>query len=291
MGKICELGFGGPIAIGCLVGILGCSVGTSDGASGSFGLGDDTANVSVSAGTLDPDVPDDDGGGGSAGTGAGDDGMAGTSSPAGSDDADGPGDDTAADDSTMPGECGNGAVEGSEQCDARDLDGAACADFGHSDGALVCGMDCQLITDGCSTCGDGEIALTETCDGADFGGATCASMGFAGGALSCSADCQTIVTSGCQPLPSCGDGVLNGGEQCDAAALGGHTCISQGFDLGQLACSASCTLDTSGCSFDTKNCGGEGDFCLFDKNDLQSTCCPPGVQGNVLGICNIAICV
>lgn len=277
---------GWSAAVG-LAGALGCSVGSSDGASGSFGLGDDGATVTAGAGTLDPEVPDDDGG-----SADGDDGSEGpvtTSSPGGTDAGDD--DDTVGDDATMPGECGNGAVEAGEDCDGRDLDGASCSDFDFSAGALVCGGDCHLLTDGCYTCGDGEIAIGEECDGSNFGGATCASLGFGGGTLACSADCQSIVTTGCQPLPSCGDNVLNGGEQCDGAALGGHTCISQGFDLGQLACSPSCTLDTSGCSFDTQNCGGQGDFCIFDENDLQSTCCPPGVNGNVLGICNIAICV
>lgn len=269
---------------------IGCAVGTSDGASGTFGpLGDGGGTVTAGAGTLDPDVPDDDDGGGSAD--ADDDGTAGTSAPPASEGGDAPGDGTAADDSTMPGECGNGVVEGGEDCDGRDLGDASCADFDFQAGSLVCAGDCTFLTDGCYSCGDGEIALTETCDGTEFGGETCASLGFAGGALACAPDCQSIVTTGCQPLASCGDNMLNGGEQCDGAALGGQTCITQGFDLGQLACSPSCTLDTTGCSFDTQNCGGQGDFCLFDENDLQSTCCPPGVEGNVLGICNLAICV
>ena len=290
MGKIGELQVARRIVIGWLASLVGCAVGSNDGASGSFGLGDSSASVTVSAGTLDPDVPDDDGGG--SADGEGDDGTAATSSPAGTDGGDDdPGEASGADDSTMPAECGNGVVEAGEDCDGRDLGGASCADFDFSDGALVCGGDCHLLTDGCYSCGDGEIALTETCDATNFGGETCASLGFAGGTLSCSADCQTIVTSACQPLPSCGDGMLNGGEQCDGGALGGQTCITQGFDLGQLACSASCTLDTTGCSFDTQNCGGQGDFCLFDENNLQSTCCPPGVEGNVLGICNLAVCV
>jgi hypothetical protein len=272
----------------------GCAMGTSDGASGSFGpLGDDGGTLTAGAGTLDPDVPDDGGGSGDADDGDdGDDGMVGTSAPPATDGGDDTADDaSASDDSTLPGECGNGLLEADEDCDGRDLGDASCADFDFSHGSLVCGGDCHLLTDGCFSCGDGTVAPSETCDGTEFGGETCASLGFAGGTLGCTADCQSIVTTGCQALPSCGDGMLNGGEQCDAAALGGQTCITQGFDLGQLACSGSCTLDTSGCSFDTENCGGQGDFCLFDENDLQSTCCPPGVEGNVLGICNVAVCV
>ena len=45
----------------------------------------------------------------------------------------------------------------------------------------------------------------------------------------------------------CGNGFIESGEQCDATNLNGATCVSQGFPYGTLACSASCTLDTSGC--------------------------------------------
>lgn len=48
---------------------------------------------------------------------------------------------------------------------------------------------------------------------------------------------------------SCGDGVLNGGETCDGAQLGGATCVSQGFDSGTLACNSNClSYNTAGCS-------------------------------------------
>ena len=48
---------------------------------------------------------------------------------------------------------------------------------------------------------------------------------------------------------SCGDGSLNGTEVCDGTQLGGATCASQGFDMGNLACNGSCTaFNTAGCS-------------------------------------------
>jgi hypothetical protein len=46
----------------------------------------------------------------------------------------------------------------------------------------------------------------------------------------------------------CGDGVINSNEQCDTLNLGGKTCASAGFSGGTLACTGSCTLDTSGCT-------------------------------------------
>ena len=58
------------------------------------------------------------------------------------------------------------------------------------------------------------------------------------------------------PGSYCGDGVRNllygssGGESCDRADLGGHSCttLGQGFTQGNLSCTNSCTFDTQGCS-------------------------------------------
>ena len=47
---------------------------------------------------------------------------------------------------------------------------------------------------------------------------------------------------------SCGDGVLQPGEECDGMNLGGMTCQALGFGSGALACSSDCTFDTSGCT-------------------------------------------
>ena len=46
---------------------------------------------------------------------------------------------------------------------------------------------------------------------------------------------------------TCGDGVIDPGEACDGADLGGSDCLEQGFAGGELACAGDCTLDTSGC--------------------------------------------
>ncbi len=59
---------------------------------------------------------------------------------------------------------------------------------------------------------------------------------------------------------SCGDGIVDSGEFCDGSNLSGETCLSQGFTGGNLACSASCTFDTSGCSTATDGNGGISSF-------------------------------
>lgn len=49
-------------------------------------------------------------------------------------------------------------------------------------------------------------------------------------------------------IPSvCGNGVLDAGEECDGANLGGHTCASRGFTEGTLSCNSNCTFNTSAC--------------------------------------------
>ncbi len=47
--------------------------------------------------------------------------------------------------------------------------------------------------------------------------------------------------------PQCGDGEVNGGDECDGTDLNGATCASSGFDDGALSCSSACTLDTTQC--------------------------------------------
>jgi len=46
---------------------------------------------------------------------------------------------------------------------------------------------------------------------------------------------------------SCGNGIIDPGEECDGINLDGQTCIGLGFDFGNLVCDASCQYDESGC--------------------------------------------
>jgi hypothetical protein len=47
---------------------------------------------------------------------------------------------------------------------------------------------------------------------------------------------------------SCGNGVRDPGEACDGSDLGGQTCVGLGFGGGTLACTGSCSFNTSGCT-------------------------------------------
>ena len=46
---------------------------------------------------------------------------------------------------------------------------------------------------------------------------------------------------------TCGNGILEPGEECESFELRGQTCDALGLSVGQLRCTAECKLDTSGC--------------------------------------------
>jgi len=85
----------------------------------------------------------------------------------------------------------------------------------------------------------------------------------------------------------CGDDIVGGEEVCDGAAVGDETCVTQGFDAGELSCAKDCSaLDTSDCLY--FNCGNntsEGrEFC--DGTDLGgATCQSEGFDSGTLA-CN-----
>jgi len=155
--------------------------------------------------------------------------------------------------------CGNGVVEFGEQCDGSDFGGVStsCSVFSpsFSGGSLFCDGNCLLSTSGCvevASCGNGVVDDGESCDGSVFvvGSGRCVdySVEFVSGSLLCGAGCQ-IDTGLCQGVPVgvCGDGRLNGGEECDGRAFGVvDTCVDfPQFESGVLRCGVDCVFDTS----------------------------------------------
>ncbi|TVQ99889.1 MAG: hypothetical protein EA398_11850 [Deltaproteobacteria bacterium] len=126
---------------------------------------------------------------------------------------------------------------------------------------------------------------------------TCAALAFACGgsdsdpATSASSETDPSGTSGgVDPTGTedlCGNGVLDPGESCDGADLGGVTCGSLGFDGGTLACTAECAFDTSGCVRETTgpSCGNgviEGDEACDGADLGGETCEGLGFDGGTL---------
>jgi fibro-slime domain-containing protein len=122
--------------------------------------------------------------------------------------------------------CGNGILEGTEQCDDGNRTGGdGCASqcsFEPGWSCLTPGARCQ------PKCGDGLQTGGELCDD----GNTLASDG-------CSADCSQVESGWSCPAPGmrcepkCGDGSQKGGEECDD----GNTLSSDG-------CTSSCKLES-----------------------------------------------
>jgi hypothetical protein len=174
--------------------------------------------------------------------------------------------------------CGDGTIGVGEDCDGTALGTADCASLGFTGGTLACAGDCTYDTTSCTgdPCGNGAIDGTEDCDGAELGGSDCLSvgMGFTSGTLSCATDC-TFDTSGCL-LPTCGDGDIDPGEDCDGVVLGGADCVTLGLGFvgGTLTCSGACSFDTSACMLATCGDGSidAGEEC--DAADLGGLACP-----------------
>jgi hypothetical protein len=175
--------------------------------------------------------------------------------------------------------CGNGQLDATEACEGNEFRYGydRCEDFDgskYAGGTLSCNANCTPNTSACVpiVCGNGVVEATESCDGANLGDRqTCAAVseGYVGGVLKCGADCEYDVSS-CQ-LPVCGDGRIEGFEQCDGSASG-HDCsdfiygvsvfgIQTPFRPGPLTCSrSSCQFDLSQCRpqpgcYLTSNCG------------------------------------
>jgi len=76
------------------------------------------------------------------------------------------------------------------------------------------------------------------------------------------------------PPAVCGDGVVEGSEQCEAGVPLADTCQSLGFTGGTLACSG-CQYDTSSCT-GGGTCGNKNDICSVNSDCCSLNCKPNG---------------
>ncbi|MBU1218850.1 DUF4215 domain-containing protein [Myxococcota bacterium] len=169
----------------------------------------------------------------------------------------------------IEGECGNAIINKGEECDNG---------LGNSNITPdACRTDCQK-----ASCGDGVKDSDEECDGFQLGSMNCSLLGFDMGTLVCSDDCS-FDTSGCT---TCGNGVLEAGEQCDLNEID-KNCMDLGFSGGSISCLGSCKYDVSGCT------GGCGNSIIeleeeCDSENLNDLTCPDlGFNGGFI-TCNSA---
>lgn len=122
--------------------------------------------------------------------------------------------------------------------------------------SLTCPADCP------EACGDGICSLNEDaasclvdcpsqcgdnlCTGNETANSCHRDCGFCGDNVCTGWENATTCPADCAPV--CGDGVVEGEEQCEAGEPLSDSCQSLGFDGGTLACNAlTCDYDTSNC--------------------------------------------
>jgi hypothetical protein len=160
------------------------------------------------------------------------------------------------------GPCGNGRVDGLEECEGNATDSeSVCRTFGapwgYTSGTARCDPNtCTWNLRACKrpVCGDGRIEGGETCepriplaDNRCYAGA---------GEVRCDPEGCFFDHGDCRP-PTCGNGKIDHEEEnCDGADLGGATCASLGYSgsTAQLGCSSNCTFDRRACA-GASSCG------------------------------------
>src|SRR3989344_1692194 len=89
--------------------------------------------------------------------------------------------------------CGNGIIEGNEECEGGNLNGETCQSLGLVSGAISCSFLCLYDISGCSvqpTCDNNLKEGTEICDGLNLNGQSFLSQGFSSGSLRCNLQCN-----------------------------------------------------------------------------------------------------
>ncbi len=160
--------------------------------------------------------------------------------------------------STSVSLCGDGKVDTTEECDdSNAVSNDGCSSLCTVESGFSCSGEpsvCQTIST--ATCGNELVENPEICDGDALTGQTCVGEGFVSGTIKCGSDCMSLDTSGCSststPTVTCGNNIIEGSEVCDGTALGGKTCVSQGFTSGTLSCKSDCSaFETSQCVVST----------------------------------------
>lgn len=184
--------------------------------------------------------------------------------------------------------CGDSICNGGE--DAASCPGD-CADFcgdnvcTGSESSVDCPGDCGTVC-GDGVCNGGESSASCSSDCglscvSDGGGAACtASTNCCSGVGNCTGGKPANRVCAAAPISTvCGDGVVEGSEQCEAGVGLADSCTSLGFDSGSLACNgATCQYDTSACV--AGSCGASKDACSVNADCCSGNCKNGTCKGN-----------
>lgn len=116
----------------------------------------------------------------------------------------------------LVGYCGDGIINGNEQCDGTAVSVASCGALNGGEGVVSCQSNCVFDISDCHS----PIAPPSIIDGT-----------------------PRIIRDG-----FCGDGIINGtNEDCDQGAIQNTDCRDYGLSSGRVSCQANCLYDMSDC--------------------------------------------
>lgn len=150
--------------------------------------------------------------------------------------------------------CGNGGIDGTEECDGSSgttsLPCSQLDETQYSGGDATCTDNCMWDRSGCiaKTCGDGTVQTSEQCDISLTDKKACTDIDpeqYKGGEASCGENCQWNLST-CVSV-GCGDGTVDGTEECEGDM--DIDCVE--LDPKQQG-TAICNPDT--CKWDTGDC-------------------------------------
>jgi lysophospholipase L1-like esterase len=152
-----------------------------------------------------------------------------------------------------------------------------------SESTANCPQDCgSLCGDGVCNGSEDEISCPADCALAcvdDGQGAPCTSTtNCCSGVGNCTGGRPSNRVCAASPS-TCGDGIVEGGEECEAGVPLADTCTSLGFESGTLSCDvASCQYDTSACV--AGSCSGNKEACSVDADCCSFNCKNGSCKGN-----------